>query len=598
MKRVIHMKKLLMKGLLLSTLSVAAGSAGAVDVFLAAKAFDKTLPDGNGVPMWGYVEDTDGLCYDAVDNAARQVCVDALPDPQIPGPRLDLSDPLDLNPGDLRIFLSNGLTESTSLVITGQENPVSTGAGPTWDDGSTGPRGADLTKKVRSFGAEAAAGGGSEEYRWTAADSNPLRIGGTSMLHSGTHPQKQVYMGLYSAVTLDAVAADLTPGTGSLNAQVYPGVAYEDEVVLFYSEIDVDLNNSISNGSYTTSIAYHPRWFLINGEPYSTACTDIAPADTFDDASGYPCANMAQTADIFAGSAGETTTLVRFLSTAGETHVPTLQGMYMDIHAEDGKTYNWQNGATMAGTAPRTQYSVQVPPLMTKDAILHALPANGERFAVYDGNGYMSNPTDPDNFDIGDPVGGMLRFLSVAVDTDEDGVPDADDNCPTTFNPGQEDGDGDGFGDACDNCVDTPNPGQEDVDTDGVGDVCDNCPTTANPLQEDVGDGDGTGDACDNCTLEPNGPNTFPVGDLRIQRDTNADGYGNICDGDFNNNGIVDGADFSLLKSVLGSPTAPDQDLNGNGVVDGADFSRLKANLGQPPGPSWCDPGAVPGSCP
>ncbi len=66
---------------------------------------------------------------------------------------------------------------------------------------------------------------------------------------------------------------------------------------------------------------------------------------------------------------------------------------------------------------------------MTKDAILHALPANGERFAVYDGNGYMSNPTDPDNFDIGDPVGGMLRFLSVAVDTDDDGVPDADDNC-------------------------------------------------------------------------------------------------------------------------------------------------------------------------
>jgi hypothetical protein len=274
--------------------------------------------------------------------------------------------------------------------------------------------------------------------------------------------------------------------------------------------------------------------------------------------------------------------------------------MYMDIHAEDGIPYNWQNGATVGGAAPRTQYSVQIPPLMTKDALLHALPANGSRFAVYDGNGYMTNPTDPDNFDIGDPVGGMLRFLNVAVDTDEDGVPDAEDNCPTTggFNPGQEDGDFDGFGDVCDNCPIIANPGQEDVDGDLVGDVCDNCPTTANPGQEDVGDGDGTGDACDNCTLEPNGPNTFPAGDPRIQRDTNADGYGNICDGDFNNNGIVDGADFSLLKSVLGSPTAPDQDLNGNGIVDGADFSRLKANLGQPPGPSWCDPGAVPGTCP
>ena len=39
-------------------------------------------------------------------------------------------------------------------------------------------------------------------------------------------------------------------------------------------------------------------------------------------------------------------------------------------------------------------------------------------------------------------------------------------------------------------------------------------------------------------------------------------------------------------------------DLDATQIVDGADFSRLKANLGQPPGPSWCDPGAVPGSCP
>lgn len=36
------------------------------------------------------------------------------------------------------------------------------------------------------------------------------------------------------------------------------------------------------------------------------------------------------------------------------------------------------------------------------------------------------------------------------VDSDGDGVCDADDNCPAVANPNQEDGDGDGIGDACD----------------------------------------------------------------------------------------------------------------------------------------------------
>jgi hypothetical protein len=125
-----------------------------------------------------------------------------------------------------------------------------------------------------------------------------------------------------------------------------------------------------------------------------------------------------------------------------------------------------------------------------------------------------------------------------------------------------------------------------DADLDGIADTADNCSLVANPLQEDVLDGgDGVGDACDNCTLLANGP-AIPDAGGNSQLDTDGDGFGNMCDADFNGNTVVDPADFSTLKAALGSSTSPDQDLNGNGVVDPADFSSLKANLGQPAGPS------------
>ncbi len=44
-----------------------------------------------------------------------------------------------------------------------------------------------------------------------------------------------------------------------------------------------------------------------------------------------------------------------------------------------------------------------------------------------------------------------------ASDADGDGVPNASDNCPYTYNPGQEDADGDGVGDVCDGCPADPN---------------------------------------------------------------------------------------------------------------------------------------------
>lgn len=394
MKRYSDMKNYYPLGLLAGVLALVTTPAFAVvDSYLATKAFSKSLPDGTTVPMWGYVLDTGDAtkahCYDysgAGSMALRLACVTALPDPVVPGPRLTagVGDP------DFRIYLTNGLPEPTSIVITGQEMPWSNlNNGPTWNDGSIGGR-TNLSQRVRSFGREAAPNGGRRAYVWNSFRGTPFVKTGTFLYHSGTLPQKQVYMGLYGAVTKDAAVADATAGTP---AEAYPGVPYDQEVTLLYSDIDPLLNSAIANGTYTTSIGYHARWFLVNGEPYVAGSTP----------------------DIAAGPAG-TNTLIRWLNVSSETHVPVLQGLYMTLYAEDGNPYTWQDGRSGVTTpAPRSQYSVMLPPLKTKDAVINA-GADG-RYAIFDGNGYMTNPSDPADVLTSDTLGGMLRFLAFAPGT-------------------------------------------------------------------------------------------------------------------------------------------------------------------------------------
>ncbi|MFQ5635873.1 MAG: dockerin type I domain-containing protein, partial [Gammaproteobacteria bacterium] len=87
-------------------------------------------------------------------------------------------------------------------------------------------------------------------------------------------------------------------------------------------------------------------------------------------------------------------------------------------------------------------------------------------------------------------------------------------------------------------------------------------------------DGDGVTNDFDNCSWSPNAD----------QRDTNADGYGNVCDPDLNNDGTVNFGDLVLLRSVW-LTNDPDADLDGNGVVNFGDFSILQNLWLQPPGP-------------
>jgi len=108
-------------------------------------------------------------------------------------------------------------------------------------------------------------------------------------------------------------------------------------------------------------------------------------------------------------------------------------------------------------------------------------------------------------------------------DCDGDGIPYDVDNCPDTYNPGQENNDNDSHGDACDNCPYSDNEDQIDFDGDLLGNACDNCPFDAN-LDQGDSDDDGIGDVCDNCPDDPNSD----------QADADGDCIGDVCDADPN----------------------------------------------------------------
>ena len=218
--------------------------------------------------------------------------------------------------------------------------------------------------------------------------------------------------------------------------------------------------------------------------------------------------------------------------------------------------------------------------------------------------------TDTDEDGLGNPC-----------DDDDDGDEDldADDNCPLVSNPGQEntfggsagdacepggsgsvgnDTDGDGLPDDLEEDVFGTDPNNPDTDGDGLSDgqevaspfypACG--PTDPDCDDDGVCDGAGTvtdsagGIICqpfdghgDNCLLVSNGPNTPEISDGDIQLDTDANGIGDVCEGDMDGDGVGDDTDNCPF---LVNKDQNDGDSNGIGDACDPNFSFLQGGGG------------------
>jgi hypothetical protein len=94
-------------------------------------------------------------------------------------------------------------------------------------------------------------------------------------------------------------------------------------------------------------------------------------------------------------------------------------------------------------------------------------------------------------------------------------------------------------------------------------------------------DGDTVFDVLDNCRLLAN--------KAPLDCDTDDDGYGNRCDGDFDNNNSTSAIDFGIFVPSFksGVPTAKGTDMDCSGVVNANDFGLFVPNFkAGKPGPS------------
>ena len=356
-------------------------------VELTAQRMTTALRDGTLAPMWGFC--ATGSCTGT----------------WAPGPTIVATAG-----SSLQINLTNKLKVPTSLVVLGQlggglgtpakmDSPIHAGQNSTTFPGNApvNPAGSPPAfkppvqgQRVRSFGTEVAP---DTSQLLTFNNLKP----GTYIYETSTLPSLQVPMGLYGVLVVTNAPSASAAGTA------YPGVSYDVDATLLFSEIDVVQNRAVDAAAlvnadvnmrfndpactaekpcYPAAVNYAPTYSLINGRYFDKT----APQNSAFDVAGT-----------FTSSGN---VLVRLLNAGSRTHVASIVGLPMSLVGEDGN---------LAPGKPKVQNEVLLTAGKTYDVVVNPPTAaagfSPATYAVFDRALSLSTANKPD--------GGMQGFLLI-----------------------------------------------------------------------------------------------------------------------------------------------------------------------------------------
>ena len=230
MRRKSTMKRTFLSGLVLSAALLLAALIGPASVAAAGPIGSTACSDGPLVTcnLWAR---TGTLALPGTSVTVWGFSETAVGGPVVPGPTLivDQGDTVTVN-------LTNSLTQPTAIVFGGQAmTPDLTGVAP----------------------------GGTRAYTFTATQP------GTYLYEAGLLPgtQYQVAMGLHGVLIV-------RPSGAAGQAFGDPATAFDDEALVVLEEIDPNLNNNAA--PWTVDLrAFAPKFFLVNGQAYTSAAPSI-----------------------------------------------------------------------------------------------------------------------------------------------------------------------------------------------------------------------------------------------------------------------------------------------------------------------------------